>query len=98
MEPFKAQVTNVRLSAQLSSPSKIEPLPTSVETWLLVPISAPDFSLPDLSGQTRTLTALRGKPVLLNFWTNQSPGCREDWKTFNRLSRVGRAKDYKFSP
>ena len=33
-----------------------------VETWLLAPVSAPDFSLPDVAGQAHSLTALRGKP------------------------------------
>jgi tetratricopeptide (TPR) repeat protein/peroxiredoxin len=84
-EPFSAPVTDVRLSSP--SPRETEPLPTSVETWLLVPVPAPDFSLPDSSGQTRTLAALRGKPVLLNFWTNESRSCREDLKTFNRLNK-----------
>ncbi|MBI1750792.1 MAG: VCBS repeat-containing protein, partial [Acidobacteria bacterium] len=62
-----------------------EPHPTTVETWLLAPVSAPDFSLPDLTGQTRTLAALRGKPALLNFWVTQSPRCQEDLATFNRI-------------
>jgi tetratricopeptide (TPR) repeat protein/peroxiredoxin len=56
-----------------------------VETWLLAPAAAPDFSLPDLTGQTRTLSALRGRPVLLNFWTAGSPGCRQDLTVFRRL-------------
>jgi tetratricopeptide (TPR) repeat protein/peroxiredoxin len=59
-------------------------LPTTVETWLLAPISAPDFSLPDLTGQTRALASLRGKPVLLNFWDAQSPRCQQDVVTFNK--------------
>jgi tetratricopeptide (TPR) repeat protein/peroxiredoxin len=84
-EPFSAPVTDVRLSSP--SPRETEPLPTSVETWLLVPAPAPDFSLPDSSGQTRTLAALRGKPVLLNFWTNESRSCQQDLKTFNRLNK-----------
>jgi tetratricopeptide (TPR) repeat protein len=62
-----------------------EAIPTTIETWLLAPISAPDFSLPDLTGQTRALASLRGKPVLLNFWDAQSPGCQEDLVTFNKL-------------
>jgi len=62
-----------------------EALPTTVETWLLAPISAPDFSLPDLTGQTRSLASLSGKPVLLNFWDAQSPRCQEDVVTFNKL-------------
>jgi len=84
-EPFNAQATDIRLPAP--SPREIEPLPTSVETWLLVPASAPDFSLPDSSSQIRTMSALRGKPILLNFWTNQSRSCREDLDTFNRFNK-----------
>ncbi|MCU1296410.1 MAG: ASPIC/UnbV domain protein, partial [Acidobacteriaceae bacterium] len=59
--------------------------PAAVETWLLAPISAPNFSLPDLDGQMRSLAALRGKSVLLNFWTIASPSRQEDLKSFSRL-------------
>ena len=44
---------------------KSEPLPANAETWLLVPVAAPDFTLPGHVGQT--LQALRGAPVLLQF-------------------------------
>ena len=66
---------------------EIQPLPSKVETWLVAPVSAPDFSLPDLRGQKRTLAALRGKMVLLNFWVTESTSCQEDLRTFNRLHR-----------
>jgi len=62
-----------------------EQLPATIETWLLAPVAAPDFSLPDLNGQTRSLAALRGKAVLLNFWVAESLICRQDLKAFNRL-------------
>jgi len=62
----------------------IETIPLSCETWLLAPVDAPDFSLSDLGGQVRTLSALRGKPVLLNFWAADAELSKEDWKTFNR--------------
>jgi len=42
--------------------------PESASTWLLDPLPAPDFSLPDLSGKTGTLRNFRGKPVLLHLW------------------------------
>jgi tetratricopeptide (TPR) repeat protein/peroxiredoxin len=68
-------------------PQKIEALPGKVETWLLAPVSAPDFSLPDLTGQAHTLAAFRGKPLLLNFWTTGSTACQEDLKTLNQVHR-----------
>jgi Flp pilus assembly protein TadD/peroxiredoxin len=56
---------------------KLEPLPSSVETWLIEPLSAPEFSLPDLAGNTRELRSFRGGFVLLNFWATASAPCRE---------------------
>ena len=41
-------------------------------TWLFEPFPAPDFSLQDLSGQPRSLAALRGKPAVLLFWSAES--------------------------
>jgi tetratricopeptide (TPR) repeat protein/peroxiredoxin len=51
---------------------KPEPLPSSVETWLIEPLLAPELSLPDLAGKTWTLQSLRGHLVLLNFWATGS--------------------------
>ncbi|MGH9501276.1 MAG: FG-GAP-like repeat-containing protein [Terriglobales bacterium] len=68
-------------------PPKIDPLPSSVETWLIEPLNAPDFSLPDLTGKTWELRSFRGSFVLLNFWSSASPSCREQM----RLLRVGRS-------
>ncbi len=67
-----------------AKPQEIETLPTMAETWLLAPIEAPGFSLTDFNGQARTLSSLRGKPVLLNFWAAAAERCKEDWITFNR--------------
>jgi tetratricopeptide (TPR) repeat protein len=47
----------------------LESLPTTIETWLLAPIAAPDVPLPVSSGEVRTAHSLRGQLVLLTFDT-----------------------------
>lgn len=61
-----------------------ETLPTTAETWLLAPIAAPEFSLPDARGKMWSLAGLRGKPVLLHFWSTQSGACGDDLEGFSR--------------
>jgi len=46
------------------------------------PKLAPDFSLPDLSGNTVTLSSYRGKVVLLDFWATWCEPCREETPHF----------------
>ena len=61
-------------------PQNLGSLPSAIETWLIEPLSAPDFSLPDLVGKTYDLPSLRGTPLLLNFWSTASPACEEQMK------------------
>ena len=43
------------------------------------------FSLKDLGGKTVTLSALKGKVVLLNFWATWCPSCVSEMPSLNRL-------------
>jgi cytochrome c biogenesis protein CcmG, thiol:disulfide interchange protein DsbE len=57
--------------------SKYEPL--------VVGMTAPDFSLPDLLGKTQRLTDYRGKVVLLNFWATWCKPCKEEMPSMQVL-------------
>jgi Tfp pilus assembly protein PilF/peroxiredoxin len=84
-EPVRMEAFKTRAQTAVSSAveEKIETLPTTVESWLLAPVAAPDFALhdlfrsdlsgSDLAGQVRKLSAMRGQRVLLNFWSMKLP-------------------------
>lgn len=65
------------------SPSEIEKLEKN---------KAPDFSLKDLSGRPVTLSSLKGKVVLLNFWATWCPPCISEMPVFNKLYKEMRPR------
>ncbi|MGH9493890.1 MAG: FG-GAP-like repeat-containing protein [Candidatus Sulfotelmatobacter sp.] len=72
------------VSSNIVNSNEGELLPSKAETWLLAPVLAPDLSLPDQSGQTRSLSANRGKPTLLNFSTGKSEECQTELAAFQK--------------
>jgi tetratricopeptide (TPR) repeat protein len=56
--------------------------PRVAETWLLAPVTAPAFTLSDVSGKPRSFSALRGKPVLLNLSASKSEDCVRQLEQF----------------
>jgi tetratricopeptide (TPR) repeat protein len=74
----------------ISPPPAAEPPPVTCETWLIDPILAPDFELPDLAGQKHRLTELRGKVVALNFWATSSPPSLESVRVLDHASALRR--------
>lgn len=61
-----------------------EEVPEVVETWLVEPLRAPDFSLPDTEENSRTLKSYRGNFVLLYFWSAASTQCRQQLDSFQQ--------------
>jgi tetratricopeptide (TPR) repeat protein/peroxiredoxin len=80
-KPFAATASAY---AQPAPAPMLEPLPSQVETWLIDPIKAPEFSLPDLAGTTRELRSSRGSFVLLHFWATPGPLCLDQLKLLHR--------------
>jgi tetratricopeptide (TPR) repeat protein len=55
-----------------------KPLPSVSETWLIEPLKAPEFSLPDLDGNNQALRSFQGNFVLLNFWATKGSHCENE--------------------
>ncbi len=70
-------------------------IPTQVETWLIDPLKAPDFSLPDLAGTLHNTGELKGSFALLNFWTIAAPQCKDQLRLLNRNKAAFAASDIK---
>ena len=80
-EPFRATLP---VPEKAGAAQETESLPATVETWLLAPVVAPDFTLPDATGKTWSVAALRGKPLLLYLWSTESASCFDDIERFSR--------------
>ena len=79
------QKPSSRKFAAGDSSSEQESLPTIVETWLLSPFPAPDFRFLDLGGRNRTLSSLRGKPLLLTLSSVESPDDPPNLQTLGKF-------------
>jgi tetratricopeptide (TPR) repeat protein/peroxiredoxin len=91
IEAFRTAIHTEQINepkSEIVNPEQFDSLPLTAETWLLVPIEAPDFSLPDLSRQMQKLSSNRGKPLLLSFWAIEATRSKEDWVTFNQRHKA----------
>ncbi|HXX34827.1 MAG TPA: TlpA disulfide reductase family protein [Thermodesulfobacteriota bacterium] len=55
---------------------------------------APDFSLRDLNGHKVGIKQLKGKIVLLNFWTTWCGPCKEEMSSLEVLHQRFRERDF----
>jgi tetratricopeptide (TPR) repeat protein len=77
-EPFAP-----RSAGKTTTPVPIPASPPDA-TWLYEPFPAPDFSLQDLSGGTRSLAALKGKPAIVLLWSFDDVAARTALETLGR--------------
>jgi Flp pilus assembly protein TadD/peroxiredoxin len=61
-----------------------EVLPANFETWLVQPLAAPDFSLPDRSGTVWRLRSFEREFVLLSFFSPSSDASRQQLNSLRR--------------
>jgi peroxiredoxin len=59
-----------------------------------VGLTAPDFTLNTIDGEPLTLSSLRGKTVLLNFWATWCPPCREEMPAFQKVYEEFKDDDF----
>lgn len=58
--------------------------------------TAPDFTLPDAAGKPVSLSASKGSPVVLHFWTSWYAPCQKELPDFEALYQAYRDKGVVF--
>ena len=93
MDPYRKPANPAAISG---APEAKEVLPEVVESWLLAPVLAPEFSLPGSGGRSESLASRRGKAVLLQFWSATVAGAQEKLHEFERAHDGSARKGFEF--
>ena len=84
-QPETAQLTT-NTSQPAPSPPVVEPSAPTIPIGVSVGNLAPDFNLKTLTGENVTLSSLRGKPVLLNFWATWCDPCKKEMPYLQQIN------------
>jgi peroxiredoxin len=55
---------------------------------------APDFTLTTLDGKQRSLSDLKGKPVMINFWGTWCPPCKTEMPAIQQAYMINKSKGF----
>ena len=86
-KPFQARAQRRSQSAAPEQSPDRDRAPASIDTWLIDPLKAPRFTLPDRSGKPLALEAYRGRVVLLHLWSAEAPGFELQLKALDRRAK-----------
>ena len=73
--------------AQAAAPAPAIPVENLPPSAPKVGFLAPDFTLQTMDGQSVSLADLRGRPVLINYWTSWCIPCKEELPALERIYR-----------
>jgi thiol-disulfide isomerase/thioredoxin len=59
-----------------------------------LPADAPDFTLRDYAGREMTLSSLRGRVVLVNFWATWCPTCVVEMPSLEKLAAAEKGRPF----
>jgi len=79
---FVAVSKEAEVRRECSAPCYLHP------DYLAAERRAPDFALKDMKGATVTLDSLRGRVVLLNFWSKTCGPCLEEMPSLAELTQI----------
>lgn len=63
-------------------------VPADVTGAVQTGVEAPDFTLMNVNNEQVTLSELRGKPVIINFWATWCAPCRDEMPEFQEIIEV----------